>query len=83
MKILKFAIVQSFMKIHTKRKTFNLGSKIPYLGIFRLKFEKIFVMFEISPFEFAKVKTILQKKNFEFGGKNVLSGYSRDRIWEH
>ena len=54
-----------------------------YLGIFRLTFKKAFVMFKISPLEFAKVKTVLlKKKNFEFEIKNVLLGYSRERIWK-
>ena len=45
-----------------KEKIFNLGPKMTYLGIFRLTFKKAFVMFKISPLEFAKVKTVLLKK---------------------
>ena len=35
-----------------KQKCINLGPKIPYLGIFGLKFRKTIVIFEISPLKF-------------------------------
>ena len=35
-----------------KKKTLNLGSKIPYLGIFGLQFEKTNVIFEICSIKF-------------------------------
>ena len=62
MNIPKFVIVQGFMQKRAKRKNFEFGTKNDLFGISRLIFKKAFVMFKISPFEFAKVKTVLLKK---------------------
>ena len=35
-----------------KQRRLNLGSKMPYLGVFELEFENNIVEFEISPLEF-------------------------------
>ena len=38
---------------------------MPYLGIFGLGFEKNYVIFETSTFEFAKIKSFMLKKKKE------------------
>ena len=35
---------------------------MPYLGIFELKFEKAFVIFQISTFKFIKIQNFMLKK---------------------
>ena len=47
--ILEFVLKQSLVQ---KKKSLNLGPKMPYLGIFGLEFEKNTVLFETSTFEF-------------------------------
>ena len=39
-------------RYYLNKKTLNLGSKMPYLGIFRSKFEKTIDIFEMSFLEF-------------------------------
>ena len=41
-----------------KSKFLNLGLKMSYLGIFRLKFEKIIVRFEINTLKVAKMQKL-------------------------
>ena len=49
---------------------------MPYLGIFGLGFEKNYVIFETSTFEFAKIKSFMLKKKKEKQRTNsVLFGY--------
>ena len=56
-----------FFKMHgllQKLKSLNLGPKMSYLGIFRLKFEKkSYCIFEISNFELVKMQKFVQ--NFQ------------------
>ena len=40
----------------------KLSLKLPYLGIFRLGFEKTIVIFEISSLEFAKTQSFIKSK---------------------
>ena len=55
----------------------NLGQKMPYLCIFRLKFEKTFVETEISILQFFKTQIYVRdKKGVKFGTKIALFGYS-------
>ena len=61
---LKLFLLQNFVK---RQKLLNLGSKIPYLVIFGLEFEKNIFIFEIS------VLVQLQKI-FKFETKNALFG---------
>ena len=49
-------------KFHSKRKSLNLRPRIPYLGIFRLKFVETIMTFEISTFEFVKMQSFMLKK---------------------
>ena len=44
-----------------KWKSLNLGTKMPYLGIFRSYFQKIIVIFEVNPFEFILLQSFGQK----------------------
>ena len=54
-----FVKLQSFL---LKLKKINLGQKMPYLGIFGLGFEKNYVIFETSTYEFAKMKSFMLKE---------------------
>ena len=49
--------MQNFMK---KQKCLNLGPKMPYLGIFGLKFERK-KKIEISILEFVLLQSLVQK----------------------
>lgn len=44
---------------------------MPYLGAFRPEFGKVTVTYEISPFEFVKMQSIVDK-NFKFDTKIYL-----------
>ena len=56
-----------------QKKTFlNLGLNIPYLGIFRLTFNKIVIMFEISTLEFVKIQSSCKNKNPETLDQNCV-----------
>ena len=48
-----------------------LGPRMPYLGAFRPEFGKVTVTYEISPFEFVKMQSIVDK-NFKFDTKIYL-----------
>ena len=50
-----------------KQKYLNLGSKLPYLGIFGQQFQKTTVMFEISALEFVKNESLTHTMNFGVG----------------
>ena len=51
----------------------NLGTKISYLGIFRLEFLKTIFIFEISTLEFVKYESLTNAINFGIG-----SAFSKD-----
>ena len=41
------------------KKKIDLEPKIPYLGTFKQKFEKTFVLFEISKLDFVKMQIFM------------------------
>ena len=51
MNALEFVIVQSLLQ---KKKSLNLGAKMPDLGILGLKFENTVVINKFSAFQFVK-----------------------------
>ena len=42
------------------KETLNLGTKTPYLGLFRLKLEKTIFLVAIRTFKFVKIKKFVQ-----------------------
>ena len=62
-----------------KQKKLKFEPKMPYCGIFYLKFEKTVVMFEIRTLECVKMFHA-KIKIFEFGTKNALFEYFWDAI---
>ena len=56
--ILEFVLKQSLVQ---KKKSLNLGPKMPDLGIFGLEFEKDIVIFKISVLEFVLKQSLAQK----------------------
>ena len=68
--VVVFKIITKFVKMQSftlKRKNINLVSKMSYLGIFRLEFEKTIVTFEISTHEFIKTEFLTKTINFGIG----------------
>ena len=56
-----------------RKKTFvNLGPRIPYLGIFRLKFQKNIIIIGFGILEFFEIQKFVQAKKFTFRTKNTL-----------
>ena len=82
------------VKFLKKQKCLNLGSKMPYLGIFDQKclilvfsgkiFRKTIVIFEISTLEFVNLQNFTKKKTKmpKFGTKNASFGYFWGGIWK-
>lgn len=56
--------MQSFMQ---KEETLNLVLRIPYLGIFGMRFWKIIIIFEISPLEIVKNESSTYTVDFVIG----------------
>ena len=54
-------------KFHVKQKRINLESKLPYLGVSRLEFERAIVIFKISNLEFIKNEFLTSIVNFSIG----------------
>ena len=44
-------------------KALNLESKMPYLGVFRLSFEKAVIIFDIATLEFTEAQGFVQGQN--------------------
>ena len=55
-----------------KQKYLNLGPKMLDLGIFRLKFENNFVIFEISTLKFVQLKNLVENQKCLNLGSKVL-----------
>ena len=53
-------------------KTLNLEPKMPHFGIFRLKFEKAVITFDITILKFAMRKVLCKNKTPEIWDKNEL-----------
>ena len=59
-------------------KISSLEPKLPYLGIFGLEFEKVFVIFKISTLEFIKNEFLIIIVNFDIGStfsKGLMSTF--------
>ena len=61
-------------KLSAKKKSLNLGTKMPYLGIFGVEFENNTVIFETNTFEFIYLQNFAKKRS-TFGTKNALFRY--------
>ena len=48
--------------VHVKQKNFEFRTKMPNLGTFIPKFEQSIIIFEISSFEFVKLRSFIFKK---------------------
>ena len=55
------------LNFRQKEKSLNLVPKIPFSGIFRLKFEKAIVIFEMRNLDFVKNEFLKNAINFNIG----------------